>query len=492
MSKEVKFSLGVVGSLLAVLGGVVYYKYQQGPAPRPKAPPEAAANAEGDALGSTSGKKRLASGPTAPRLVTASDGQGGSGGYENRLRSGPSAGTSGSGSNYRDATTTQDPFAAGGRYSSGPMGDRGQTAGAGGGRYSVQGPSPPGATSGGVRSRIAVAGPDEASGSSGSSGTYRSDLGAAPGPPAFAMDDASSDEPRRLGVDDSVELAGGVAAPAARSANGRNPYQSSSAYDQSRYGARSSGVDDSRYSVTGSSSGQRTATPPSRPMTQQPASPSSASNSYVGQYQRRQPAAVTPRTATTGRTGATTVGVRPGSAGYSTANPSDVGDGVPTRERTTAYRVEPRDTFWMISKKVYGSGAYYRALYEYNKNDYPQASALRPGDLVATPEVATLRKTFPDMCPPKGTIERAEERLRTVSAGSRVNGGTPGMYVVEKGDSLFDIARYELGSAARWTEIYELNKEALGDDVNLLKPGMQLRMPGGGSIARQPGGVRSR
>jgi nucleoid-associated protein YgaU len=48
---------------------------------------------------------------------------------------------------------------------------------------------------------------------------------------------------------------------------------------------------------------------------------------------------------------------------------------------------------------------------------------------------------------------------------------------VAEGDTLFDIARAELGKASRWAEIYELNRDQLGEDFNYLAPGMQLVMP---------------
>ena len=48
-----------------------------------------------------------------------------------------------------------------------------------------------------------------------------------------------------------------------------------------------------------------------------------------------------------------------------------------------------------------------------------------------------------------------------------------------EGDTLFNIARYELGKAARWAEIYELNRDVLGKDFNYLTPGTQLTLPEG-------------
>ncbi len=50
-------------------------------------------------------------------------------------------------------------------------------------------------------------------------------------------------------------------------------------------------------------------------------------------------------------------------------------------------------------------------------------------------------------------------------------------YQVREGESLFDIARYELGSAARWIEIYDLNATSLGEQLDALRGGTRLLIP---------------
>ncbi|MCR4414253.1 MAG: LysM peptidoglycan-binding domain-containing protein, partial [Thermoguttaceae bacterium] len=62
-------------------------------------------------------------------------------------------------------------------------------------------------------------------------------------------------------------------------------------------------------------------------------------------------------------------------------------------------------------------------------------------------------------------------------AGGRV-------YVVREGDTLYDIARTELGKASRWGEIYDLNWNQLGNRLDGLTPGMKLVLPA--DAASQP------
>ncbi len=69
---------------------------------------------------------------------------------------------------------------------------------------------------------------------------------------------------------------------------------------------------------------------------------------------------------------------------------------------------------------------------------------------------------------------RSDSRGRRASAPSASGGRT---HTVAEGESLFDIARNELGKASRWVEIYDLNAEALGNDIDNLTPGTQIILP---------------
>lgn len=138
------------------------------------------------------------------------------------------------------------------------------------------------------------------------------------------------------------------------------------------------------------------------------------------------------------------------------------------------YTVGPNENFWSISKRLYGSGAYFKALYEHNRRNYPSPNQLQPGDVISAPSAQVLQQTYPRLCP-KPAAAGASSSFRPASA--RVGNGER-LYTVSEGDSLFNIAKYELGQASRWAEIYELNREQLGADYNRLKPGTQLVLPG--------------
>ncbi len=135
-----------------------------------------------------------------------------------------------------------------------------------------------------------------------------------------------------------------------------------------------------------------------------------------------------------------------------------------------SYTVEPNDNFWRISQKVYGTGAYFKALEEYNRQQFGDRVVIDAGDVISTPSTAVLRREYPELAPkdPK-------------SPAGRRNASSRRSYTVAEGDTLFDIARQELGKASRWSEIYELNRDQLGNDFNDLAPGMKLALPADGT-----------
>ena len=139
------------------------------------------------------------------------------------------------------------------------------------------------------------------------------------------------------------------------------------------------------------------------------------------------------------------------------------------------YEVQPNDSYWTISERVYGSGAYFRALAEQNRGKAARPDRLPPGLVISTPPVAQLEKDYPDLCPRSNRRETVRNRAAAATMAGTTGGGRT--YVVQEGDTLSSIARNELGKVSRWAEIYQLNHEALGKDFDYLTPGMRLVLP---------------
>ena len=161
--------------------------------------------------------------------------------------------------------------------------------------------------------------------------------------------------------------------------------------------------------------------------------------------------------------------------------------------KPSQYVVQPNDNFWTISEKAYGTGGYFKAIYEYNRRQHPRPERLQVGETLEVPDQSVLQKNYPDLCP-KPSHTAAAVPGRVTPASARMRPGTR-VYVVEEGDTLFEIARRELGKPSRWGEIYQLNRESLGSDFDYLRPGSELLLPGDARpdvMARQPSGTLSR
>lgn len=53
----------------------------------------------------------------------------------------------------------------------------------------------------------------------------------------------------------------------------------------------------------------------------------------------------------------------------------------------------------------------------------------------------------------------------------------PSKYTVAKGDSLSKIAKKHYGNGNLWKKIYSANREVIGDNPDLIKPGQILVIP---------------
>ncbi|UCC76294.1 MAG: LysM peptidoglycan-binding domain-containing protein [Anaerolineales bacterium] len=73
--------------------------------------------------------------------------------------------------------------------------------------------------------------------------------------------------------------------------------------------------------------------------------------------------------------------------------------------------------------------------------------------------------------------KRFEEEQKNKEEAKEEKAKVKQVYVVKSGDSLSKIAKELMGDAKRWPEIYELNKELIGDDPNVIHPGQELKIP---------------
>ena len=50
-------------------------------------------------------------------------------------------------------------------------------------------------------------------------------------------------------------------------------------------------------------------------------------------------------------------------------------------------------------------------------------------------------------------------------------------YTVQRGETLSNIASEQLGDGNRWLELYESNRDVIGDNPNGIRSGMELTLP---------------
>ncbi len=163
-----------------------------------------------------------------------------------------------------------------------------------------------------------------------------------------------------------------------------------------------------------------------------------------------------------------------------------------------AYVTRQGDDFTGISQKLYGTGSYAGAIAQYN-NMNVASGGLPAGRKLFIPPAVFLQKHYPSLCPPAGAgdgremlAESKTDKKTSPAASSAVLEKTE--YVTRTGDNLPDIAQHTLGSASRWTEIYQLNRDVLQEPFRAITPGTRLRLPGEsdpeGIIATRPGDGR--
>src|SRR5215210_7427236 len=70
---------------------------------------------------------------------------------------------------------------------------------------------------------------------------------------------------------------------------------------------------------------------------------------------------------------------------------------------------------------------------------------------------------------------RSGDLVLNVEVGGGGGGGSEDSYTVKSGDTLSKIGQHH---GVAWREIYEANKDTIGDDPDKIKPGQKLRIPG--------------
>lgn len=112
---------------------------------------------------------------------------------------------------------------------------------------------------------------------------------------------------------------------------------------------------------------------------------------------------------------------------------SAVNAAVGAADTTVSYTIQSGDTLWRIAEKYYGSGSYWKKIYEDNKDLIPNPDKIYAGQVIV--------------------IHLGQERVTAAAKGNT--------YTVQSGDNLYKIAEKFYGKGRRWKKIYQANQNIL-------------------------------
>jgi hypothetical protein len=134
-----------------------------------------------------------------------------------------------------------------------------------------------------------------------------------------------------------------------------------------------------------------------------------------------------------------------------------------------------------------GARAYIRLMKRYERRDFDTVEKMAArwlGDKVGTPRTNRYVGNILDASarfarPARTGGATSGARAATKPAAPAKPKAAPVSYVVKVGDTLSGIAKRELGSSARWPEIYKMpaNRATIGSNPGLIRPGQRLVMP---------------
>jgi len=180
-----------------------------------------------------------------------------------------------------------------------------------------------------------------------------------------------------------------------------------------------------------------------------------------------------------GATGAPNPQAAPPSRNRSSPRPESSANSVP-------YTVAPGDTLSKIALAQFGnkSRASINAIFEANRSILTSPDTLKAGLVLSLPVLeAAPRPTKSELPKSESPTAKAPTPARTEEGKSHPSkksaekpAPAPRWYQVKKNDRYVSIAREQLGDAARWRELHELNKDKF-PDPKMIREGVRIKLP---------------
>lgn len=146
-----------------------------------------------------------------------------------------------------------------------------------------------------------------------------------------------------------------------------------------------------------------------------------------------------------------------------------------------SYTVAPGDTLSKIAMAQFGSKSRstVEAIYAANRDKMQSPDSLKTGMVLTLPNVPAAKNPSPTVteAPPPTRKESPAESKVAQAKPPTESGNTPVRYYqVKKNDRWASIAREQLGDAARWRELHELNKDKF-PDPQVIREGVRIKLP---------------
>ena len=127
------------------------------------------------------------------------------------------------------------------------------------------------------------------------------------------------------------------------------------------------------------------------------------------------------------------------------------------------YKVVKGDDLWHVAEKFYRSGYNYVDIM--NENKITGKGVIVAGQELRIPKVEAKKITVVET--KKETVKAEEKSVTSIAVGE---------YVIQKGDSYWDIAVRAYGDGFQWTKIYWANK-AIFNNPDMIFAGTKILIP---------------
>ncbi|MCC6682812.1 MAG: LysM peptidoglycan-binding domain-containing protein [Phycisphaeraceae bacterium] len=138
-----------------------------------------------------------------------------------------------------------------------------------------------------------------------------------------------------------------------------------------------------------------------------------------------------------------------------------------TAAKPVVHTVADGDSLYRIAEKYLGDGTRWREIVNANPGKIGDDNQIQVGAKLTIPSREINRPA------PAGTPD--SQSPAPMTAPTRSNARKT--YTVKSGDTLFSIARVQLGDGGRWKSIYDANRDKLADPDSV-KVGQSLKIPG--------------